>query len=150
VVELHHNDRSPTGCGGAPPHPCWCLHLWSCSHSVCRLWWSSTTVCCCSQQFLLLRSSSTAGIADSRCCVVEELLDNANAPQNLQQNTANVVLCCILQPSGAGELPSIARLQNAATSEQRSNKAYMLTCSAAPLLLLSAGVGDRLCKQRNC
>jgi hypothetical protein len=142
VVELHHNDRSPTRCGGAPPH---LLSVSSgcCSHSVRKLWWSSTTVCCCSQQFLLLRSSSTTGIADSWCCVVAELCHNANAPCTCKQNTQQtLLLCCILQPSVAGELPSSARLQNAAVSEQHSTEKRTCLPAVAPLALLPLGWGS--------
>jgi hypothetical protein len=63
------------------------------------------------------------------------------------KHTANVVLCCILQPSVAGELSSSARLQNAAVSEQHSSKsvpAYLLL--AAPLRSFRWG-GDRFSLQ---
>jgi hypothetical protein len=63
-------------------------------------------------------------------------------------NTANVVLCCILQPSVAGELSSSARLQNAAVSEQHSTKKRTCLPAVAPLALLPLGWGSLLRKQK--
>jgi hypothetical protein len=147
VVELHHNDRSPTRCGGAPPH----LSLvvsGCCSHSVRRLWWSSTTVCCCSQQFLLLRSSSTTGIVDSlvlRCGRALPQRKCTAVPAKKHSKR------CVMLHSAAKRCWGAPQQREAAErSSQRATQQKKRTClpAPAPLLLLPLGWGSLVANKK--
>jgi hypothetical protein len=64
------------------------------------------------------------------------------------KHTANVVVCCILQLSVAGELSSSAKPQNAAVSERHEQKRTCLPCSSLLLKLLPLGWGIAPRKQK--